>query len=105
MSRIFQTNVRQSNHLFTTQSISIQNGGIDRGPRMRYTFPMPRYPWSRTTPRRPRKLTWYLVITQLFTLLGRLIGHAASGTATAGAPRRRTSSRTTSSRTTTARRR
>jgi len=74
---------------------------------MRYTFPMPRYPWSRTTPRRPRKLTWYLVITQLFTLLGRLIGHAASGsgTATAGAPRRRTSSRTTSSRTTTARRR
>ena len=73
---------------------------------MRYTLPMPRYPWSRTTPRRPRKLTWYLVITQLFTLLGRLIGHAATGGgATAGAPRRRTSSRTTSSRTTTARRR
>ncbi|MDD6029749.1 MAG: hypothetical protein PUE68_02910 [Kiritimatiellae bacterium] len=57
---------------------------------------MPRYPWSRTTPRRPRRLTWYFVITQLFTLLGRLIGRAATdrgeGVA-AGTPRRRSTSR------------
>ena len=57
---------------------------------------MPRYPWSyRTTPRRPRRLTWYLVITQLFTLIGRLIGHAATGKGgiAAGAPKRRTTTR------------
>ena len=44
-------------------------------------------PFSYRAPR-PRRLTWYSLITQFFSLLGRLIGRAATG----GSPR--TSSRT-----------
>ena len=58
-----------------------------------YTFAMPRYPWTyRLTPRRPRRLTWYGVITQAFTLLGRLVGRAATGSA-ASTPRKTTTRR------------
>ena len=39
---------------------------------------MPSYPWTYRSPRRPRRLTWYTVITQLFTLIGRLVGRAAT---------------------------
>ncbi|MDO5318210.1 MAG: hypothetical protein Q4G65_06245 [bacterium] len=54
---------------------------------------MPRYPWTyRSTPRRPRRLTWYSVITQVFTLLGRLVGRAATGSA-ASTPRKTTTRR------------
>ena len=58
-----------------------------------YTSAMPRYPWTyRLTPRRPRRLTWYSVITQAFTLLGRLVGRAATGSV-ASTPRKTTTRR------------
>ena len=48
---------------------------------------MPRYyPYQYRAPRRPRRLTWYSVITQIFTLIGRLVGRAASGRGGAAAP-------------------
>ena len=47
-------------------------------------------------PRRPRRLTWYSVITQIFTLLGRLVGRAATGSgSTSTATRRRAPASTT----------
>lgn len=64
-------------------------------------------PFSFGTTRRPRRLTWYTVITQIFTLLGRLVGRAvAGGSASTGArkttttPRRRTTTTASSRRTT-----
>ena len=54
---------------------------------------MARNPWNPYPTRRPRKLTWYLVITQLFTLLGRLVGRAATGKLSSPAPKSRTSRR------------
>ncbi|MBQ8113384.1 MAG: hypothetical protein IJ146_09285 [Kiritimatiellae bacterium] len=55
---------------------------------------MPRYyPYSYRAPRRPRRLTWYSVITQFFTLIGRLVGRVASGRGGSSVPRRTTSQR------------
>ena len=54
---------------------------------------MPRYTPFPSMPRRPRRLTWYSVITQIFTLLGRLVGRAATGSGSTSTGTRKTTTR------------